>query len=176
MAAGRRELFARLDELGIATRTAEHAALHSVEESRALRGEIAGAHSKNLFLKAKKGSLWLVVALETTRVDLNALARAKRCGRFSFASPELLDEALGVEPGSVTPFALINDGEARVNVVLDRALMAHEALNFHPLENTATTTIARGDLLAFLAACGHEPEIRDLEPGARARDPAGDPE
>ena len=162
MTAARKDLFARLEHLGIATRTREHAALFSVEEARALRGEIPGAHSKNLFLKSKKGSLWLVVALETTQVDLTALAKQKGCGRFSFAKPGLMADVLGVAPGAVTPFALINDREARVNVLLDAALMDQGELNFHPLENTATTTIGRDDLLAFLADCGHAPEIIDL--------------
>jgi Ala-tRNA(Pro) deacylase len=162
MTAGRADFFAKLDALGIVTRTREHDALFSVEDARALRGEIPGAHSKNLFLKSKKGSLWLVIALETTEIDLNGLAKAMGCGRFSFARAELMVETLGVEPGSVTPFALINDRTRRVNVVLDAALMAHEELNFHPLENTATTTIARDGLLAFIAACGHQPEILDL--------------
>lgn len=162
MTAGRNDLFAMLERLGIATRTREHDALFSVEEARALRGEITGAHSKNLFLKSKKGTLWLVVALETTRVDLNGLAKQMGCGRFSFANAELMADILGVESGSVTPFALINDGAVCVNVVLDAALMAHDELNFHPLENTATTTISRDDLLAFMAACGHQPETFDL--------------
>ncbi len=169
MTAGRADLFAKLDTLGIATRTREHDALFSVEEARALRGEIPGAHSKNLFLKSKKGSLWLVIALETTEIDLNGLAKAKGCGRFSFARAELMVETLGVEPGSVTPFALINDRAGRVNVVLDAALMAHDELNFHPLENTATTTIARDGLLVFIAACGHQPEILDLTAAPPAR-------
>ena len=163
MGSGREALFARFDALGIVTETREHEALFSVEQSRALRGKIPGAHSKNLFLKSKKGSLWLVVALETTQIDLTGLAKAKHCGRFSFGKPELMRDVLGVEPGSVTPFALINDTERRVSVVLDEALMAHEMLNFHPLENTATTTIPRAGLLAFLASCAHEPEILPLE-------------
>jgi len=163
MAAGRQELVAWLDDLGIATATHQHVELFSVEEARALRGEIPGAHSKNLFLKSKKGSLWLVVALETTRVDLTVLSKSLRCGRFSFGSADLLHQTLGVEPGSVTPFALINDTVRQVRIILDHGLMTHENLNFHPLDNTATTTIARDDLIAFLEACGHTPEILPLQ-------------
>jgi len=157
MSATPEDLFARLDELGIATATHEHPPLHTVEESRALRGEIAGAHSKNLFLKCKKDNLWLVVALEDTPVDLKTLHRRIGSGRLSFGKPDLLREVLGIEPGSVTPFALINDRDRRVNVVLDEALLANDTLNFHPLTNTATTTIATDDMLKFIAACGHEP-------------------
>ena len=165
MVAGRQELFAKLDELGIATSTHEHAALFSVEEARAMRGEIPGAHSKNLFLKSKKGALWLVVALETTTVDLTGLSKSFGCGRFSFGNADLLRQTLGVEPGSITPFALINDTETQVRIILDQALMAQENLNFHPLDNTATTTIARDDLIAFLEACGHTPEVLPLHTG-----------
>ena len=168
MRAGRKELFAALEGLGIATTTVEHAALFSVEEARAGRGDLPGAHTKNLFLKSKKGSLWLVVALESTKVDLTALSKAKGCGRFSFAKPEQMRETLGVEPGSVTPFALINDRGSEVRLILDQAMMAHETLNFHPMENTATTAIGRDDLLTFLRAHDHEPEILSLDFGAPA--------
>lgn len=161
--ATREDLLARLAELGIDAATHEHEALFTVEQSRRIHDEIAGAHSKNLFLKDKKGTLFLVVALQDTEVNLKRLHTVLDCGRLSFGRPDLLMEVLGVQPGSVTPFALINDTDRRVNVVLDEALMAHEMLNFHPLENTATTTIGREGLLAFIAACGHEPRITDLK-------------
>ena len=157
MGATKEDLFAKLAELGIATTTHEHPALHTVEESRALRGEIAGAHSKNLFLKDKKGVLWLIVALEDTPIDLKTLHKHIGSGRLSFGKPDLMREVLGVEPGSVTPFALINETTREVNVILDEALLAHETLNFHPLVNTATTSISRDDFEKFLAACGHRP-------------------
>lgn len=157
MSATRDDLFARLDELGIKTKTHEHPPLHTVEESRALRGDIPGAHSKNLFLKDKKGVLWLVIALEDTPIDLKSLHRTIGAARLSFGKPDLMREVLGVEPGSVTPFALINETARDVNVVIDEALLAHETLNFHPLVNTATTTIARDGFLEFVAACGHAP-------------------
>src|SRR5262245_11212771 len=133
MAATREDLFARLGGLGIETVTVEHPALFTVEESKRLRGDIPGAHSKNLFLKCKKGTLWLVVALESTAVDLKTLHGRLGCGRLSFGSAELLEEVLGVTPGSVTPFSVINDTRSQVRVVLDQALMAYDRLNFHPL-------------------------------------------
>ncbi|HSM41991.1 MAG TPA: prolyl-tRNA synthetase associated domain-containing protein [Afifellaceae bacterium] len=165
MAATRADLVRRLDELGIKTVTTEHPPLFTVEQSRALRGEIAGGHSKNLFLKDKKDRIYLVVAEEETPIDMKGLHRQIGSARLSFGKPELLDEVLGVIPGAVTPFALINDTGHRVDLVLDASLMRHDMLNFHPLDNSATTTIAREDLLTFLKANGHEPLIMDLAAG-----------
>ncbi len=156
-------LFSFLDHLGIVTETVSHPPVFTVEEARALRGEIIGGHCKCLFLKDKKGGLWLVVADEARRVDLKALAKHLGAAKYSFAKPELLRETLGVEPGSVTPFALINDRDNRVSVVLDQAMLAQDRLNYHPLSNDATTTIASVDLAAFVAACGHQAYITDLE-------------
>ena len=155
-------LFAFLEKLGIATSTRRHPPAFTVEDARQLRGLIPGGHTKNLFLKDKKGKLWLVVALEDTPVNLKALPKRIGSARLSFARPELLQEVLKVPPGSVTPFALINDAENRVTVVLDARMMEHELLNFHPLVNTATTTIHRRDFLQFLRATGHEPVIVEL--------------
>lgn len=152
-------LLQRLASLGINAKTIDHPPLFTVEQSRALRGSIPGAHTKNLFLKCKKGTLWLVVALEEAVIDLKRAHTRLGSGRLSFGKPELLLEVLGVPPGSVTPFSIINDTKRRVSVVLDEAMMQHEILNFHPLENTATTTISRDDLLTFIADCGHEPMI-----------------
>jgi Ala-tRNA(Pro) deacylase len=148
-----------LDGLGIATRTVEHAPVFTVDEARRLRGEIPGGHTKNLFLIDKDERLWLVVALEDAAVDLKALPRKVGSGRVSFGKPDRLRQALGIEPGSVTPFALINDVDNRVNVVLDEAMMREPLLNCHPLENTATTTIAAAELLRFIRSCGHSPKI-----------------
>ncbi len=154
------ELFAYLDTLGIAHKTVTPPAVFTVEEARDLRGAIAGGHTKNLFLRDKKGAAYLVVAPEEAAIELRALHRLLGAsGRFSFGSAELLQELLGVAPGSVTPFAAINDKDQRVTVVLDAALMAHETLNFHPLVNTATTSISRDGLLKFLAATGHPPRV-----------------
>jgi Ala-tRNA(Pro) deacylase len=157
------ELFALLDRLGIVHRTVTHPPLFTVEQSRALRGTIPGGHTKNLFLKDKKGTLVLATALEDSAIELKSLHRRLDAqGRFSFGSADLLRETLGVEPGAVTPFGTMNDAGARVSVVLDAELMTHPLVNAHPLVNTMTTTIAREDLLKFLQATGHPPRILPL--------------
>ncbi|MCC6887090.1 MAG: prolyl-tRNA synthetase associated domain-containing protein [Hyphomicrobiales bacterium] len=154
------DLFAFLARLGIAVRTFEHPALYTVEQSQALRGTIAGGHSKNLFLRDKKGAIYLVSALEDAVIELKSLHRILAAtGRFSFGSAELMWATLGIEPGSVSPFAALNDMAGRVTVVLDATMMKVPELNFHPLRNTMTTTIARDDLVRFLAATGHPPRI-----------------
>jgi Ala-tRNA(Pro) deacylase len=154
------DLFAFLDRLGIAHETVTHPPLFTVEESQALRGKIAGGHSKNLFLRDKKGALFLVSTLEDASIELKSLHRALGAsGRFSFGSADLMRETLGIDPGAVTPFAALNDTVRRVTVVLDAAMMAHARLNFHPLRNTMTTTIAREGLVRFLTATGHPPRI-----------------
>jgi len=159
MPATRDDLLARFAELGIATSTVEHAPVFTVEEARKVHGEIPGGHCKNLFLKDEKGVVWLIVCLEEARVDLKAAPGKIGSRRLSFGKPDLLLEVLGVEPGSVTPFGLINDTAARTNVILDRAMMQHELLNYHPLVNSATTTIRSQDLVTFIASCGHQPRI-----------------
>ena len=157
------DLIAYLDSLGIASATVEHPPLHTVEESQALRGEIAGGHVKNLFVKDKKSRLFLLVLGEDTPIDLKrAHEKIGAQGRVSFGSAELLQEVWGVKPGAVTPFGAINDAEGRVTVVLDAAMMRHERLNFHPLVNTRTTGVASADLVTFLRATGHEPVIAAL--------------
>lgn len=153
------QLLARLRDLGIDTVTHEHPPLHTVEESKALRGTLPGGHCKNLFLKDKKDQHWLVVALEDARVELNRLDRVIGSARLSFASADRLWRYLGVRPGSVTPFALVNDTGRQVRVVLQQAMMEHELLNYHPLVNDRTTAIRRDDLLRFIRACGHEPAV-----------------
>jgi Ala-tRNA(Pro) deacylase len=154
------ELFAFLDGLGVKHSTVEHPPLFTVEQSRALRGQIPGGHTKNLFLKDKKDALFVVVALENAVIDLKGLHRLLgAAGRFSFGSADLMRQVWGVEPGSVTPFGAINDREGRVTVILDQPMMAHDILNYHPLVNTRTTAIGREDLLKFLRATGHEPRI-----------------
>jgi Ala-tRNA(Pro) deacylase len=160
MPATRNDLMAYLAGLGISVATVEHPPLFTVEQSQALRGEIPGAHTKNLFLKDKKGALFLVTAEEDAAIDLKHIHhRIGASGRVSFGNPTLLMEVLGVPAGAVTPFGAINDTAGRVTVVLDAALIANALINCHPLENTATTTIAAAGLLAFLAATGHEPRI-----------------
>jgi Ala-tRNA(Pro) deacylase len=154
------DLFSFLDRLKIMHRTVTHPPLFTVEQSQALRGTIPGGHTKNLFLKDKKDALFLVVALEDAAIDLKSLhRRLGASGRFSFGASTLMREVLGIEPGSVTPFAAINDTTGRVTVILDAAMMEHATLNYHPLDNTMTTSIARNDLVKFLEATGHVPRI-----------------
>jgi Ala-tRNA(Pro) deacylase len=168
MPATREQLLARLDALGIQTQTVEHQAVFTVAESEQLHRDIPGAHTKNLFLEDAKGELFLVIAHIATRVDLKGLHKRLGCARLSFGKPARLAEVLGVPAGSVTALALINDPAKRVRVVIDAALMAFDTINCHPLENTATTSIARQDLLRFIRACGHEPRIMVLDGAAGA--------
>jgi Ala-tRNA(Pro) deacylase len=173
MPASRQDLFDRLAELGIETATLEHPPVFTVAESAELERQLSGAHTKNLFLKDEDGLLFLVVAMSSTRVDLKGLARTLGSGRFSFGKPELLLDTLGVPPGSVTAFAVINDTALRVNFIVDADLMQHDTINCHPLENTATTSIGREDLLRFVRACGHEPRIVALSPDPPAHPKSG---
>ena len=159
MPASRVELFDFFDRLGLATTTVEHPPVFTVEEAKKHHQNIPGGHCKNLFCKDEKGVLWLIVALEDSRIDLKAAPAIIGSKRLSFGKPELLMDVLGIEPGSVTPFSLINDKSNRVNVILDQAMMQCKLLNFHPLKNDATTSIATADLLIFIKACGHNPRI-----------------
>jgi Ala-tRNA(Pro) deacylase len=156
------DLFAFLDRLGIAHRTATHPPLYTVEQSQALRGTIPGGHTKNLFLKDKKDAVYLVVAPEDASVELKTLHHKLGAGRFSFGSADLMLELLGVAPGAVTAFGVINDTGHRVNLVLDASLMQNAIINCHPLVNTMTTSIAREDLLKFFAATGHEARVEAI--------------
>lgn len=149
-------------DLGIQVETWQHMPVFTVEEGRHIKEIIPGGHTKNLFLKDKKGEIWLIVAAESTRIDLKTLHRRLGCGRLSFGRPELLKEILGVAPGSVTPFALINDKDRRVKVGLDAAMLDYTLLNYHPLKNDKTTTIAAKDLLTFLESLGYQPVIIDF--------------
>ena len=159
MPASRAELFAFLEKLGIKTKTFDHEAVFTVEQAKKVQDDIPGGHCKNLFCKDEKGVLWLIIALGDAVIDLKAAPSKIGSRRLSFGKPELLMEVLGIEPGSVTPFSLINDKANRVNIILDQAMMMQDPLNFHPLKNDATTTIAAADLLAFIKACGHNPRI-----------------
>ena len=160
MPASPEELFAYLDRLGIKHSTVTHPPLFTVEQSQALRGQIAGGHTKNLFLKDKKDALYLVTAPEDSTIELKSLHRLLGAsGRFSFGSANLMMETLGVSPGAVTPLGVINDTAARITVVLDKTLMDNTVINCHPLVNTMTTSIPREGLIAFLEATGHPPRI-----------------
>ena len=159
---GSAELLARLAALGIVERTVHHPPVYTVAESRELRAEFPGGHSKNLFLRNKKGRMWLLTCLEDREIDLKRLAERLRAGRFSFASADRLMRYLGVIPGAVTPFAVINDHGRVVRMVLDAGLLSHDPLNFHPLDNAMTTAISADGLLRFLEFAQHPPEIVDL--------------
>ena len=160
------DLFRRLVELGIVTQTVSHPPVFTVEDAKMHRGDIPGGHCKNLFLKDKAGQLWLVVMLESGRLDMKSAQGRLGSARLSFARPDLVRSVLGVEPGSVTPFVVLNGTAASVQVVLDAAMMRESQLNYHPLTNAATTTIASADLLVFLRASGHNPRIVDFSPEA----------
>lgn len=159
MSATSEDLFDLLQTLGITVKTREHAPVFTVEEAKAVHDGIDGGHCKNLFCKDEKGALWLIVALEDSIINLKTASSKIGSRRLSFGKPDLLMDVLGVEPGSVTPFGLINDKAVRTNVILDQCMMEHDALNFHPLQNTATTTIRSADLVTFIAACGHSPRV-----------------
>ena len=156
------QLFAYLAELDIETSTVTHPAVFTVDEAKQLRGTLPGAHSKSLFLRNKKGRMWLVVALEDRRIDLKALGEQLQAGRLSFGSPERLMQYLGVIPGAVTPFGAINDQGGEVQIALDQEMLDGDLLNFHPLDNTQTTAITPGGLIRFLQATGHSPEMIDF--------------
>lgn len=158
----RQTLLAFLDALRIGHLTHDHPPVFTVAEGEDIKTRLPGGHTKNLFLKDKKGTLILISALQSTRIELKRLHERLGCGRLSFGSAERLEEALGVTPGSVTAFALIHDPARRVRFILDAALMEHDLLNFHPLKNDATTAISRTGLVTFLAALGREPEIVDF--------------
>ena len=163
MARTRADLLAYLDTLGIRTSTVDHPPLYTVDQSRALRGEIPGAHTKNLFVKDKKGRYFLLTVEEDAEVDLKSVHQAiGATGRVSFGKPDALMDLLGVLPGAVTALGVINDEGGLVTLVLDAALMQNEIVNCHPLTNEATTTIASSDLVRFAEATGHPPLVLNL--------------
>ena len=152
-------LYARFRAFGIAWKTYEHIPVFTVAESTSVSDAIPGVHTKNLFLKDKKGGLWLAVVRAHQRVDLNALAKQLHAPRYSFGSPELLIATLGIEPGSVTPFALMNDEAGVVKPVLDATMLERDPVNFHPMRNDRTTAISAHDLVRFVESCGYSPLI-----------------
>lgn len=157
-------LYARLDALGLGHVTHEHEPLHTVEQSRALRGDLPGGHIKNLFLRDKKRRMWLVTVLEDRDMDLKSLRRHIGAqGTLSFGSADLLMENLGVLPGAVTPFAVINDTAGAVTMVLDKGVLAHDPVNAHPLRNDRTTAIAPEGLMRFLEAEAHAPLMLEFD-------------
>lgn len=148
---------AQLSELGINFETNEHPAMLTVADSQKFRKGVPGGYSKNLFLRNKKGRMWLVTLLEDRKVDLRKLGDAIGAGRVSFASPERLMQYLGVIPGSVTPLAVCNDKLGKVTAVIDEGLLALSPVHFHPCANTMTTTLLPADLLTYMRHCQHDP-------------------
>ena len=156
-------LFALLDQLGVEHSTLEHPAVFHVGEGDEIKAGLPGGHTKNLFLKDAKDQLWLISALQHARIDLKALPPVIGSAKLSFGKPELMRATLGVTPGSVTAFGLINDVDHRVRFVLDARLAAADPVNFHPLVNTATTAVSQAGFRNFLAAVGVTPTIVDFE-------------
>jgi Ala-tRNA(Pro) deacylase len=158
----RADLLALLDSLGVEHSTLDHPAVFRVGEGEEIKAGIEGAHTKNLFLKDAKDRLWLISAQQDTVIDLKRLHHTIGAARLSFGNAALMEETLGVTPGSVTAFALVNDADRRVTFVLDRRLAEAERVNFHPLTNTATTGVSREGFGAFLAAVGVTPLVVDF--------------
>jgi Ala-tRNA(Pro) deacylase len=160
---GRDALLSYLEGCGFDAKTVDHPPLFTVEDSQKLRGEIEGGHTKNLFLKDKKGNYFLLTAQEDSQVNLKTLHKLLGgSSRFSFGSAEKMEEFLGVTPGAVTAFGIINDRDGALTFALDQRLLEQDKINCHPLVNTATTTLACQDLLKFAEACDHKPIIVDL--------------
>jgi Ala-tRNA(Pro) deacylase len=155
-------LLDHLAELGIQTTTLDHPPVFTVEQAKQHREGLSGVFTKNLFVRNKKGKMWLVVLPEDCAVDMKELGRRLGAGRLSFGSPERLMRTLGVIPGAVTPFGLINDTDHEVQPVFDQQVLAGPVVHAHPLDNAKTTAIAPQDLLLFVRACGHEPQVLDL--------------
>lgn len=158
----RADLIALLDSLGVEHTTHDHPAVFRVGEGEDIKAAIPGAHTKNLFLKDAKSQLWLISAQDRTVIDLKRLHPVIGSARLSFGSAELMEEVLGVTPGSVTAFALISDPTHRVHFVLDRNLAEAPQVNFHPLTNTATISVNQAGFRKFLAAAGVTPMIVDF--------------
>lgn len=161
--AGEVELYHMFAGHGIAWAHHIHPPLFTVEDSQALRGALPGAHVKNMFMKDKKDRIVLATCLEDRRIRIRDLEKAIGAKGLSFGKPELLWDCLGVRPGAVTPFALINDTGHRVDVVLDAALAEAGTINAHPLHNEATAAISSEDLLRFFGITGHTPRMIDFD-------------
>jgi len=162
MPATREELFSLLDELGIAHKTTDHKPVFTVEESAEIKTSMPGAHSKNLFLKDKGGNFFLICAESYAQIKVNKLHPLLGCKRLSFGKAEYLEEHLGVTPGSVTLFSVMNDKPGAVKLIIDKTLAESDIVNFHPLLNDATTAISGADMLKFAKATGHDPLIMDF--------------
>jgi Ala-tRNA(Pro) deacylase len=166
-------LLDQLRSLGISVPTIDHSPMFTVKDSKAMRVTPGGAGDiKNLFVRNKKGQMWLITCQEDRQIDLKALATALGAGRFSFASHQRLMLYLGVAPGAVSPLALVNDRQQSVTFVIDNALLACGAIYLHPLDNTRTTTMTSCDLLDFIAQTGHPAQTITFDSdGVHCNDP-----
>lgn len=162
MPASRQDLFDYLDDLNITYNTQDHAPIFTVEEGIDIKANMPGGHTKNLFLKDKAGRFFLICALSETPIRINKLHPILGCKRLSFGKTEPLLELLGVTPGSVTLFSLLNDADGEVTLILDAALLEYDIVNFHPLLNDATTAISSSDMIVFAKATGHDPVTLDF--------------
>ena len=160
------QLMDRMKGWGIAFDLYHHAPVFTVEESAPLKTNIPGTHCRNLFLRDKKERMFLVVAANETALDLKKLQKVLGCDRLSFGSAERLWRYLGVRPGSVCPFAVINDTGNKVQIILDETMMGAAIVNYHPMENHMTVGLSPGALLQFMRACGHDPRVINLADAA----------
>lgn len=158
----REKLFEYLSGLNIAQTTLDHAPIFTVEDGADIKANMPGGHTKNLFLKDKAGQFFLICAQSDTQIKVNKLHPILGCKRLSFGKTEPLLDLLGVTPGSVTLFSILNDTEGLVTLIIDAALLKHDIVNFHPLLNDATTAISSADMIAFAKATGHDPIIMDF--------------
>jgi len=162
MPVSRQDLFDYLNKLSITHNTLEHEPIFRVEDSLKLKASRPGANTKNLFLKDKAGKFFLICAQSDSNIRINKLHPVLGCKRLSFGKPEPLFELLGVTPGSVTLFSILNDTQGTVTLILDAALLNHDIVNFHPLLNDATTAISTADMIVFAKATGHDPILLDF--------------
>lgn len=160
------KLFEILKNLGISYELHHHAPIFTVEEGEHLKVSIPGIHCRNLFVRDKKEEMFLVVAANETRIDMKKLSNVLGCGRLSFGSPDRLWRHLGIRPGSVCPFCIINDTDKKVRIMLDKQMMQAQRMNVHPLDNAMTVGLSPADLIRFIEHVGHKPEIVDLAPAA----------
>ena len=152
-------LMATLTSMDISFTTHTHPPLRTVEDAKAFRGDLQGAHIKNLYLRDRKKRNFLLVAEEDKAIDLKALPGLIGSDRLSFGSADRLFEMLGVRPGAVSPFTLINDPNHKVRLVLDANLVDQSCLFAHPLVNDMTLGISGADLMRFFTHTGHDPRL-----------------
>ena len=157
------DLIKILNDNGFEYFVEEHAPLFTVEDSKSLRGQIEGAHSKNLFLKDAKANFFLISIEESASIDLKKTMQQIQSKKLSFAKLEYLQDILGIEPGSVSPFALLNDTKKQVKFYLDRSFLDSETVNFHPLINTATVNISPQNLIELIEKYHNPVNYIDLE-------------